>query len=204
MLHSKTAHAYLEDMLDEYLIVMSQDGDQEATSQLIKRWLPRFNALAYRLSGNKTLAQDIVQDGIINIIRALPRLKDPHRFPAWSYQIIRRKTYDHFRAQNKRADTISLDKLKGDGALCEDSHAPKDSDYDLRRALEELPKTERLMLILFYVEGYTGRDIAHALAVPLGTVKSRLFKARNDLKRIYTQIHTPTPDSHPRNGDTHE
>lgn len=83
--------------LDSYLIMLAQEGDQEALTLILKRWHPRFIRLAHRLSGDRTFAQDIAQDAMINISRGLNRLEDPKTFPAWSYQIIRRKTLDHFR-----------------------------------------------------------------------------------------------------------
>ena len=60
-----------------------------------------------------------------------------------------------------------------------------DDDLALRQALSQLPETDRFMLTLFYQDGFKGSEIAAALGIPLGTVKSRLFKARRDLKSIY-------------------
>ncbi|MGB6317626.1 MAG: sigma factor-like helix-turn-helix DNA-binding protein, partial [Litorimonas sp.] len=62
---------------------------------------------------------------------------------------------------------------------------PPGTDLALRQALDGLPETDRLMLELFYVDGFRGREIADALGVPLGTVKSRLFRAREALKTHY-------------------
>jgi len=167
--------------VDSYLIMLAQDGDQEAMTMILKRWRPRFVRLAHRLSGDGTLAQDIAQDAMININRGLNRLKDPEIFPAWSYQIIRRKTLDHFRKVKRRPQMVSLDTADAQYKTG-DTQSP---DYDLRRALEKLPKADCLLLSLFYVEGYKGRELSAALGIPLGTVKSRLFKARENLKSIY-------------------
>ena len=167
--------------LDSYLIMLAQEGDQEALTQILKRWHPRFIRLAHRLSGDRTFNQDIAQDAMINISRGLNRLEDPETFPAWSYQIIRRKTLDHFRKVRRRPQTVSLDTADVQYKI-HDTQAP---DYDLRRALAKLPKADRLLLSLFYIEGYKGCELSAALGIPLGTVKSRLFKAREHLKSIY-------------------
>lgn len=167
--------------IDSYLVVLAQDGDQKALTELLRRWHSRFLRLAYRLSGDKTLAQDIVQDATIKIIHNLHYLKDPEAFPAWSYKIVRRKSLDYFRKQSRHPKTTSLDTQE---AQIQTSHRPS-SDYDLRQALEKLSKADRLLLSLFYLDGYNGRELSAAFNIPIGTVKSRLFKAREHLKSIY-------------------
>lgn len=147
--------------------------------------------LALRLTGNRDDAQDVVQDAAISLSKSIGRLDDPRRFSAFCYAIIRRRSVDKIRRNIKTrklgdavADLPQPDALDTESALA------------LRQALAKLGECERLMLTLFYVDGYTGAELSAALDVPIGTVKSRLYTARAKLKK---SINPPS-----RKGDHNE
>jgi len=164
------------------LASLAMAGDQDAFECLYALAHPNFIRLAYRLCSDMDAARDIVQDAAIIMARKINRLKDPSAFTAWAYRIIRYRVQDYFRKQQRRGLTLPLD----DDILFDHQGPDLDTNLMLRQSLNHLNKADRQLLILFYVDGFTGVEISGALDIPLGTVKSRLFKIREKLKSIYT------------------
>ena len=114
--------------------------------------------------------------------RKIESLKDPSAFNAWAYRIIRYRVQDYFRRVKRRSETTLLD----DGL--ETAMSPTlDAGLTLRQCLAQLGEADRRLLLLFYVDGLTGREMSEALGLPIGTIKSRLFAIRQKFKQIYNQ-----------------
>lgn len=166
------------DVLDAYQAGLAMAGDKAAFEALYRRWHPQGLRLAQRLLRNGDEARDVMQDTALTIARDIRKLRDPARFSAWAYTVVRRRAADHIDRNVRRR--------QAEADLPEREPAPA-RDMSLRQALSELPETDRLMLELFYIDGFRGREIAEALGLPLGTIKSRLFRAREILKDHYTK-----------------
>lgn len=167
----------LENALDEYLVLLSQGGSRDAFARLVARWSPRLAAFAARQVGTD-MAMDVVQDTWEGALRALVRLQDPARFPAWIYAITQRKCADALRGKYRRARVA-------DAVLREASSAETPgaaAQPDLQRALKALPHEQRVALGLFFGDDMSVAEIAAITGVPPGTVKSRLFAARKTLR----------------------
>ena len=182
---AKTMSRTHEDIQDELLVLQCQQGDAEALKTLITRWHPRLGRLAWRLTAEREAARDIVQEAWLAIVRGLRRLDDPARFRSWAYRIVRNKCADWIRRRVVRRDAVS--ELQDVAAHAgDDPSTEADSASDaarLRSALAELPREQRAILSLHYLDGMPVAEIAAALDVPKGTVKSRLYHARNRLKQ---------------------
>jgi RNA polymerase sigma factor (sigma-70 family) len=167
----------VDQVFDEALVLYAQGGRREALERLASRWRPRHYAHARRLLGSADNAADAVQDAWVGIVRGLWRLKDPARFPAWSYAIVTRRCQDLLRRRSRAMET-PLDEIV-------EPHAPtkRDGIDDLRVGLTALPREQRAAVALFYRDGFTVLEIAEALKIPVGTVKTRLFHARRTLRR---------------------
>ena len=164
--------------LDLYQVGLAADGDVRAFDLLYRRWHPKLLRLAVRLTGNMDEGRDVMQEAALTISRDIHKLRDPARFSAWAYTIVRRRAADHIdRAVRSRRAVSKLEPHISD--------APAEETVSLRQALSRLPDVDRLMLTLFYVDGLRGTEMAAALGIPLGTLKSRLFTARKKLKDIY-------------------
>lgn len=173
-----TRQRQISDTLDAYQADLASQGDRQAFALLYRRWHPRGIRLARRLTGNAAEADDVMQDAALTIARDIRKLRDPARFSAWAFTIVRRRAADHIdRAVRRRAG-------EADSLMPEMDMGP-DAALSMKQALARLPETERTMLALFYLDGFRGHEIAAALGIPLGTVKSRLFKARQSLKTLY-------------------
>lgn len=166
-----------ERVLDELLVTLAQAGDVQALDRLARRWRPRHYTLARRLLRDPDGAAEAVQDAWVSIVRGLAHVEDPARFPAWSYAVVTRRCRD---LQRKRARAPLVDP---DAKPPDPGPGPQESAADLRRALAALPPDQAAAVALFYGDGLSGAEIAEALGVPLGTVKTRLFHARRTLRR---------------------
>lgn len=166
-----------DQVFDEALVLYAQAGRREAFDRLASRWRPRHYAHARRLLGSSDLAADAVQDAWVGIVRGLWRLEDPARFPAWSYAIVTRRCHDVLR-RRLRAVEGPLDE-----SVEPEAPARPDGAEDLRAGLSALPRDQRAAVALFYRDGFSVLEIAEALKIPAGTVKTRLFHARRALRR---------------------
>lgn len=168
----------LDQVLDEYLVLLARSGSRPAMEQLVGRWSPRLQRHAVRTLGDVEAARDVVQDTWLAALRGLSRLEDPARFPAWLYAIATRKCVDLIRGRGR---SRRLDEgLRGEPVGT--AIADPDSGLDLTAALARLPADQRLVASLFYGEDLDLETIAAIAGVPVGTVKSRLHHARAALK----------------------
>lgn len=164
--------------LDVYQADLAAQGDVKAFDGLYRRWYPKLLRFAGRLMGNPDEARDVMQEASLTIARDIHKLREPEQFSAWAYTIVRRRAADHIK------QAMRSRKLIAELPEPETVKSPE-RGLSLRQALAHLPETDQLMLTLFYVEGLRGTEIAAALGIPLGTVKSRLSTARRKLKTHY-------------------
>jgi RNA polymerase sigma-70 factor (ECF subfamily) len=176
--------------LDEYLVLLSQAGSTDALDGLVRRWTPRLLRYAARVLGGSTeaaeTARDVVQETWIGAIRGLRGLRDPAHFPAWIYGIATRKCADTIRTNTRRRRLdarAAADETGGQAAS-----PALDNQIDLAAAIGRLAPTDRAVVHLFYREDLKVEEIASALGIPAGTVKSRLHHAREALKRQLSAV----------------
>lgn len=181
-----------EDILDEWLVLRIQEGDTEALREIVSRWNPRLWRHACHLIGQTDGAADALQDAWLAIVRGLPRLRDPAVFRSWAYRIVSRRCADWIRRrQRDRAVTERAIPDPSDApAPVFDPEADRDDMTALRQAIRELTVDHRLVLSLHYLDGLSVREIACALDMPQGTVKSRLHNARNFLRETLERMPT--------------
>lgn len=173
-----------ERVLDEYLVVLSQAGAVDALDHLARRWTPRLVRYAARVlggsAGTTETARDVVQETWVGAMRGLRSLRDPAQFPAWIYGIATRKCADAIRASTRRQGLAI--RAAASTATAEPRPVTAEDRFDLATAIRGLPPEQRAVLHLFYGEELSVDEIASALAIPAGTVKSRLHYAREALK----------------------
>ena len=185
-----TTNPAIDALADELLAVRCQLGEAAGFDALIERWHQPVWQYVRRLVEDDEAAADTSQDVWLRVVRALPGLRDPSRLRAWLFGIARRAVMDRLRRRYAEPELTSLDAV--DGAETDDD-LPEVTDEDLGRmhdALARLPLTERDVLVLFYLQELTVSQLADVLDVPVGTVKSRLFRARQLLRRELTQSTT--------------
>ena len=154
-----------------YLAGRSKLGDRVSLGALIQHFSPRLFAHAYRLLGHREEAKDAVQEAWVEIMRGLPKLREDTAFLAWAYRITSRRCA---RQIDRNVKERSLEADMPDDAF---EDAPS-----VRAAIERLNPVQAATIRLFYIEEMSVNEVAVAMDVPEGTVKSRLSAARTELK----------------------
>ncbi len=174
-----------EEILDELLILRSQSGDPQAWRQIVERWHGRLTAHAFRLMGRPEAAADVTQEAWLAMVRGIRGLEDPARFRPWAFRIVANKAADWARRKRVERDQLGNQEIL-DSRVIDTSTATGDEEKErtqrLRRAIRLLPPEKRHLISMFYLERMSLADIAEALRVPLGTIKSRLHTVRQELK----------------------
>lgn len=167
-------------VLDEYLVAAARTGDGKAFGMLAARWHGKLVAHAWRLTGDREMAADAAQAAWLEIVRSLPRLHEERAFAAWAYRIVSR------RCAGQIGDAARGRRLSK-SLSCEPEPAPTTPDLPieakrLRSAIAGLPPDQRSTVALFYLDEMSVAEVAVALNVPAGTVKTRLMHARRKLR----------------------
>jgi RNA polymerase sigma-70 factor (ECF subfamily) len=159
---------------------MQWPGSQRRVQQFVdEHYLPLYR-YAYRLCGSAADAEDLTQETFCKAQMQLHQLRDAGRAKAWLFTILR-NAYLHRLRTDRHQATVPLDGV-GDVAGPQDEPL---SDFDperLQQALNELPESFRTPVILFYFEEFSYRDIAEQMGLPIGTVMSRLARAKAHLR----------------------
>ena len=158
-----------------YHVAGARLGRRRDAEALVRLCDARLMKHARHLTDDAETARDVVQDAWIDILRGLGGLRDDAAFVAFALQIVTRKAArDVARRQQARRVT-------------DDPFPPAPApDPDLPQAIAALPAPDRAALALFYTQGFSVTEIAQALSIPPGTVKTRLMRARNRLRALLT------------------
>ena len=176
-----------ERALSAYLVAAARTGDRAAMDRLVRLWSPRLLAHAGRLLGEREEARDAVQDAWAEILRALPRLRDDAAFLPFALRITGRRVGRIISGRQRQravaaeagAQALAAPPVASGEAGAEASDAAK-----VHAALAELPPLHRATMALFYLEELTVAEVAAAMDVPVGTIKSRLMHARAKLRAL--------------------
>lgn len=167
-------------ILDEYLVISAKGGDRDAFAVLVRRWQKKLIAHAWRLTGDREVARDAVQTGWNEIVRGLGSLQDERAFPAWAYRIVSRACAKQVKHKMQQGNISML--LMNEPAMYQPDTDAKIDGQRLRIAVRALPPEQRAAVALFYFEEMGVGEVAVALDVPTGTVKTRLMHARRKLR----------------------
>ncbi|MEU7873657.1 sigma-70 family RNA polymerase sigma factor [Dactylosporangium sp. NPDC049140] len=162
-------------MSDELLVVRCQLGEREAFTELVRAWHPAVERYVGQMLGGTD--DDVVQEIWLAVVKGLPRLRQPDRFTPWLFTVARRAVMNRLRAAYARPDTEPIDDVAGH----DETEGVVDRET-LAGAVAALPAREREVLLLFYLEDLPLETCAQICAVPVGTVKSRLNRARGLLR----------------------
>lgn len=167
-------------------------GDDFAFSQLVEHYRSAAHRVAEQIMRTEEAAADAVQEALIKAHRALPRFQDGN-FRSWLLRIVTNTCYDHLRSQ-KRRSSVSLDDMTERAGFDLESDQTKEAENPelvvvqresmdvLLKAIDELPPWHRTVVLVVDVHGYDYAEAAELLNLPLGTVKSRLSRARAALR----------------------
>ena len=187
------------------LVNAARDGQVDAFNTLVLAYQSAIYNLAYRLTGDTAMAADATQEAFIAAFRHLPQFRDGHdgSFRAWLYRIATNVCYDELR-RLKRRPSVSLDQPEIEARLASPGEPPEVAAQrtELNRAIQDcldaLPDDQRTAVILCDVQEFDYQQIAIITAQALGTVKSRINRARGRLRECLSleAVRELLPDSY--------
>ena len=171
------------------------EGDADAFGAIVDEYQKNVYNLALRMTGNPEDAQDMSQEAFIKAFNSLASFRGDSKLSVWLYRIVSNVCLDFLRSR-KRRQTVSLNMDDGEGGTAEleipDLSAMPEEELNrrltreaVRKGLLSLPEDQREILLLREIEGLSYDEIAQALELEAGTVKSRIFRAR---KRLCAQL----------------
>lgn len=170
---------------DLELVEGARRGHARDFSLLVYRYSDRAFTLALRIVGNRETAEEVVQDAFLKVFRALPGFRGESAFGTWFYRIL----YNCCLTRNRKRGDILLDvnDLPGgepalDEPLIDQVLEERELNTMVSEAVDALPAHQRSVVALYYIEEMTYEQVAEVMDLPLGTVKTNLFRARKRLK----------------------
>ncbi|UCD39134.1 MAG: sigma-70 family RNA polymerase sigma factor [Fidelibacterota bacterium] len=183
---------------DEELIAQFQAGNENAYLEIVARFKDRLFTFVYRFVGDRDLAEDLVQDTLVKVYTHRHAYREIARFSTWIYTIAGNLARTELRKRKRRA-TFSMSTLgfgEKEYELPSEDYAPtkalegEQTEKDIRMALARLPLHFRTVIILRDVQELSYEEISKIMKIPLGTVKSRVNRARLRLQEMLANVRT--------------
>jgi RNA polymerase sigma-70 factor, ECF subfamily len=191
---------------DAQLVERVQAGDQQAFNLLVTKYQRRVMRLVSRLVRDPAEVEDVTQEAFIKAYRALPNFRGDSAFYTWLYRIAVNTAKNYLAAQGRRPYTVSEFQSSEDGEffdasdVVEDNNTPESAlqtreiAETVNAAIEALPADLRTAITLREIEGLSYEEIAQAMNCPIGTVRSRIFRARDAVAEKLRPV-LDTPDN---------
>lgn len=173
------------------LIIQAQAGDRHSFDQLVAKAYPLVFNTAYRILGDYDAAADATQTSFVRAYRSLRTFRRSSSFTTWLYRIVSNVCLDMVRRQKRQAQSLTLDAggepfverdIPDERAMPERTAMETELQKAVHRALGKLRMDHRVVLVMYDLAGFSYEEIAEMLKLPLGTVKSRLNRARLALR----------------------
>lgn len=215
---TSTASIRFEDLSTDELIVLAQDAEglskphhkQRALEMLVKQNQKKVYVSLYHLAPERNDLMDLTQEVLMRMCRSIGSLRNPKTFKYWLNRIVTNLFYDTLRKGSRQLKTVSMDKpFKDDSGdngrqarrdIPDDSARPEDRilhtelDSTIQHAIQALPEHFRTVVVLRELQGLSYEEIAELTQTNLGTVKSRLARARGKLQESLTPYLNQTTD----------
>jgi RNA polymerase sigma-70 factor, ECF subfamily len=181
--------------VDQDLVASAAAGHEGGFEELVRRYQRPISAYVYRMVGDYEAALDLTQEIFIKVYGSLARYRSEFKFSTWIYKIAHNCAVDHLRRNNGREQSL-VSGVEGDHyELPLESHGPspeQESEREERRieiegVVRSLPAAYRELIILRHSQDLTYEEIMEVTGMPLGTVKNRLFRAREMMRQQFLQ-----------------
>ena len=179
-------------MEEKELVKASITGDDEAFSQLVRKYKTKVYNMALSFAKEPNIADDLAQEIFIKSYFALPRFAYKSEFGTWLYRIAINHIKDYLRKKTRTRE-ISLDQVKEPSIMPEDEILSAEKELDeeqkrviLHKLIDTLPEKSRLIISLRDIQGLSYKEISGVLNISMGTADSRLFRARKKLRERLT------------------
>ncbi|MGD8535970.1 MAG: sigma-70 family RNA polymerase sigma factor [Candidatus Aminicenantes bacterium] len=176
-------------MEEKELVQLSREGREEAFAELVKKYRIKVFNLAFSLTRDRDVADDLAQEAFIKAYYALPRFQSRSGFGTWLYRIVINHVRDYLRKKSRMIQ-ISIENIKESSILQEDKtmKEEKESTEEQRkqlvhRSIRSLPEKHQVILSLRDIQGFSYEEISKILKISPGTVDSRIHRARKMLRK---------------------
>lgn len=180
-------------MTEKELVRAAAGGDESAFAELVRMYENKAYHLALRICGNAEDASDVAQDAFLAAWRGLPSFRGESGFSTWLYRLVSNAAIDYLRRTKHQRGNVSLDDEELNLDAPDDAPTPHEAveNSDLKDAvakgLRDLSDDHRTVLVMREIQELSYEEIAQTLSLDLGTVKSRISRARNHLRKILLQ-----------------
>lgn len=172
---------------DGDLVARVLNGDRDAYAGLLARYQDGLYRYALRMVSSPDAAEDLVQATLIKAYTSLRRCRDPERFGSWVFRILSNRCKDYLKSRRRR-DASLEESWPGDGPDPEEDTARAELRDRVARALDQLPASQREAFILKHIEGLSYEEIAERLETSVGSLKMRVFRARDMLQELLGDV----------------
>jgi RNA polymerase sigma-70 factor (ECF subfamily) len=192
----------LNTLTDQEVVLLARGGQERAYRELVRRYERPIFSLLYRMVRDRELAEDLSQETFVKALKAIESYRPEYKFSSWLFKIANNAAIDHLR--RRELDTLSLegsphavtpDAMEatalqiGDRAENPlDIVEAKELGGEIERAIAQLRPEYRACILLRHVDGRAYEEIAEMLDLPLGTVKTYIHRARNELRRLLAHL----------------
>jgi RNA polymerase sigma-70 factor (ECF subfamily) len=181
---------------DGLLVARVRDGDIDALGKLYERYKTKVYRTATAITHDERMAEDILQEVFLRVNRYADSFDQDQPFEPWLYRITVNLSYSWTNRAKRWVSFFqdAIERLKAPARQNPERVAEDRGQLELlKRAIDGLPDSHRVVVILYYLEGLSVSKVAYALGVPEGTVKSRLYYAREKLKRAIAEQEEGVP-----------
>ena len=178
-----------ERLIDQELVARVQKGDKKAFDLLVLKYQQKITNLISRYIRDSHEVQDVTQEAFIKAYRAIPKFRGDSAFYTWLYRIAINTAKNYLVAQGRRPPTDDVDAESAEqmdvGIRLKETGTPENHvlteeiSLTVQKAIDELPEDLRTAIILRELEGMSYEEIAQTMECPIGTVRSRIFRARD-------------------------
>ncbi len=173
-----------ERLSDEELIEKGRVGEEGAINQLLRRYWQRICGYAVTMLGSVEDAEDAAQETLLRVFRWRGSFREGERFGPWIYKIATNVCFDRIRSRRREVVGLEVDGLESLEETPVDLYERKVVRGKVRQALFSLPETYRQVVYLRYGAEMSYREIASALEISLAAVETRLFRAKEQMRRL--------------------
>lgn len=159
------------------LVLLAQQGNKEAFDLLYEYTYPLLLNFAFRLCSDRQMALDSVQEAWLKSTQSITKMNDPRVFKSWMFRAVKWKVHDMQRSAKSRQSLSESLASQPEAVLAQSAT----DEYDLKAAISLLPAIEKEVMYLFYLNDFSVNEISIIQKVPIGTIKSRLSRARHRL-----------------------
>jgi RNA polymerase sigma-70 factor, ECF subfamily len=184
---------------ERQLVDAARRGDHRAFEALVLKYQDRIFRLIQRMVGGSDAADDLAQEVFIRAYRSIGDFKGESSLYTWLYKIALNLCRNHYRTRGRRPVHEELEEGDGATGLEAGGGSPEDEVFrrefwqQLRRGLDELPDEQREAVVFCDLEGMSYEEMAEVMGVPIGTVRSRIYRGRRALQERLAAFHAASP-----------